>query len=236
MASTHSASYNRQTASHAQAGGCLSGFLLPPLAVLLVSLLLAAFSGRVPAQNRPVYANASAAASSPGSGSSGIAALFTAEVQWWAGHIQAWAAEAGLDPNLAATVMQIESCGDPQALSRAGASGLFQVMPYHFSAGENPFDPQTNARRGLAYLQRSLRTAGGDPRLGLAGYNGGIGVIGRAESSWANETVRYAYWGSGIYQDALLGAGHSPRLDEWLGRGGASLCRQAAQRLGIEGK
>jgi soluble lytic murein transglycosylase-like protein len=64
--------------------------------------------------------------------------------------------------------MQIESCGDPRARSRAGAMGLFQVMPYHFAGGDDPYNPDTNAVRGLAYLKRSLDTANGDPRLALA--------------------------------------------------------------------
>ena len=111
--------------------------------------------------------------------------------------------------------------------------GLFQVMPYHFTDSDDPYDPDTNAKRGLAYLQRSLEKAGGQARLALAGYNGGIGVIGRSESSWAGETQRYAYWGSGIYAEASSGATESSRLQEWLAAGGASLCRQAHARLGL---
>jgi len=162
-----------------------------------------------------------------------ISSVFTPEVQYWAGRIQDWAAAVGLDPNLVATVMQIESCGDPRAGSRAGAMGLFQVMPYHFTASDDPYAPDTNALRGLDYLRRSLETAHGDPRLALAGYNGGIGVIDRSEFDWAAETQRYAYWGSGIYAEASSGASESLRLQEWLTTSGVSLCRQAHDRLGI---
>ncbi|MBU4224925.1 MAG: transglycosylase SLT domain-containing protein [Chloroflexi bacterium] len=170
--------------------------------------------------------------------SAGLAPIFTPEVRYWAAEIQFWAAESGLDANLVATVMQIESCGNPLARSPAGAMGLFQVMHYHFYETDNPYDPDTNAVRGMAYLKRSLDAAGGDFRLALAGYNGGIGVISRAESAWAEETQRYVYWGSGIYQDAVTtnassGASESLRLQEWLAAGGASLCKQAKQRLGM---
>jgi hypothetical protein len=51
--------------------------------------------------------------------------------------------------------------------------------------------------------------------------------------SWAAETQRYAYWGSGIYAEASNGATESQRLQEWIAAGGASLCRQARSRLGI---
>jgi hypothetical protein len=167
-------------------------------------------------------------------GAAGLSPVFSAEVDAWGEEIVRWAEEAGLDPNMAATVMQIESCGDPRATSRSGAMGLFQVMPYHFASGENGYLPETNALRGMDYLRRSLETAAGDARLAFAGYNGGIGVIGWMESAWPAETVRYAYWGSGIYAEASSGAQESLRLQEWLQAGGASLCRQAAERLGID--
>jgi soluble lytic murein transglycosylase-like protein len=162
-----------------------------------------------------------------------LSPIFTPEIQHWAASIETWASAANVDPNLAATVMQIESCGDPLARSRSGAMGLFQVMPFHFYSSDNPYNPDTNAARGLDYLRRSLETSFGDARLAFAGYNGGIGVISRGEFSWAAETVRYVYWGSGIYTDAVSGAGSSPRLEEWLNAGGASLCRQAHERLGL---
>jgi hypothetical protein len=168
-----------------------------------------------------------------GGTSSGISPIFTKEIQYWAGDIVRWANAAGVDPNLAATVMQIESCGDPRATSRSGAAGLFQVMPYHFHTGENPYEPDTNALRGLDYLSRSLQTAHGNARLAMAGYNGGIGVIARGEWSWAAETLRYVRYGAPIYEDALSGAASSSALEEWYTKYGASLCRQASNRLSI---
>jgi hypothetical protein len=162
----------------------------------------------------------------------GISPIFTKEVQHWAKDIVRWANEASLDPNLVAVVMQIESCGDPRAISRSGAIGLFQVMPFHFHITDNPFDPDTNALRGLNYLSRSLEAAGGNPRLALAGYNGGIGVISRAEWDWPSETKRYVQIGEPIYEDARSGATSSPTMEQWYGRG-TSLCRQASNRLGI---
>jgi soluble lytic murein transglycosylase-like protein len=155
-------------------------------------------------------------------------------VQFWGYDILRWAQVAGLDPNLVATVMQIESCGDPRALSRSGAMGLFQVMPYHFTASDDPYNPDTNALRGLDYLRRSWDAAHGEARLALAGYNGGIGVIGWSEADWPAQTQHYAYWGSGIYTEASSGAQKSSRLQEWLNANGVSLCRQAKTRLGIE--
>jgi soluble lytic murein transglycosylase-like protein len=163
-----------------------------------------------------------------------LSPIFTPEVQHWAERIVAWATPFNLDPNLVATVMQIESCGGPSAVSRSGAQGLFQVMPFHFAPGETMQDPDTNAHRGLTYLALGLSRANGDAGLALAGYNGGHSQIGKVASLWPNQTQRYWYWGTGIYAEALSGQTTSARLQEWLEAGGASLCAKAAQELGLQ--
>lgn len=206
-------------------GGC-SGYALPPIVILLIAGTILA---RTPRSPTGLAAHAGALGAGPAA--SRIAALFTPEVQHWGSVLAAWAYDAGLDPDLAATIMQIESCGDPQALSRAGAIGLFQVMPFHFSATDEPYAPATNAARGLDYLARSLAAAEGDARLAFAGYNGGISTIHRPEWDWPHETIRYVHWSTGIYSDARAGAIRSPRLEEWLAAGGASLCRSARRHL-----
>ncbi|MBS1249943.1 MAG: hypothetical protein MAG431_01532 [Chloroflexi bacterium] len=257
-------SYEQAADESSRSHGCLSLFLLPPLAVFLVGFL---FSGQVSAETFPNPTSTSTLApkaalsqakkaersekaqevssseasdveeKAPSGGqplaepSGELAALFTPEVLYWEDKILAWSERQGLDPNLVATVMQIESCGDPQATSGAGAMGLFQVMPYHFAAGENGYDPGTNALRGLGYLRQALQK-GGSVRMAFAGYNGGITGAARGEAYWPSETVRYVYWGTGIYQAAQAGEGYSARLEEWLAFGGASLCRQAVMRQG----
>jgi soluble lytic murein transglycosylase-like protein len=157
-----------------------------------------------------------------------LAPLFAPQVLTWEAEILRWSDGYGLNPNLVATVMQIESCGNPHAVSRSGAQGLFQVMPFHFSAGENMQDPEINAQRGLVYLGESLIKSEGDIRRTFAGYNGGHGVIQWDPARWPAETRRYAYWGEGIYSDAAAGRASSPRLEEWLAAGGYSLCEDAS--------
>jgi len=175
--------------------------------------------------NRPYYA---AGAVGPNAALSPLSPVFTPEVQHWAPLIQAWGVLYQIDPNLIATVIQIESCGDPEVSSTAGAQGLFQVMPFHFTPGEDMLDVQTNARRGLDYLAGGLAKADGHAGLALAGYNGGHGMIDRGWSAWASETRRYYYWGSRIYAEVVSGMAASPTLDEWLGAGGSGLCTRAA--------
>jgi soluble lytic murein transglycosylase-like protein len=156
--------------------------------------------------------------------------IFTPEVQRWSSKIQAWSAQYGLPAPLIAAVMQIESCGDPLARSGAGAQGLFQVMPFHFAPGEVALDPDTNASRGLTYLARALKLAGGRVDLALAGYNGGHSRITQAPDLWPNETRRYVAWGSAIYADAAAGRTESSALEDWLQAGGARLCQAASAR------
>jgi soluble lytic murein transglycosylase-like protein len=224
---THAeANYDPHNHSGFARAGCCSAYAFPPLVVLMIAVGAVAMAFRVPGRAIP------ASAAPPGTPGA-ISSIFTREIQHWAAPIAGWSTGSSLDPNLVATVMQIESCGNPLALSRSGAIGLFQVMPYHFEAFDDAYLPDTNAARGLAYLAGAMRAAHGDARLAFAGYNGGIGVIGRAEWAWPDETVRYAYWASGIYADALSGADDSSRLEEWLAAGGASLCRSASEQLGL---
>jgi hypothetical protein len=234
-------------------GGGLPFYALPPIAALFIVVFVTLIAlkspltpSALPIDNSTMVLQNSAAPSgnavtpiwgSPDGNapavSSGLSPVFTKEVQHWGNDIVRWANAAGVDPNLAATVMQIESCGDPRATSRSGATSLFQVMPFHFKFGENPYDPEINALRGLNYLSRSLQAGGGNARLALAGYNGGIGVISRSEWAWPSETKRYVLYGAPIYEDARSGATSSASLTEWYQKYGASLCNQAAQRLGI---
>lgn len=162
-----------------------------------------------------------------------IASVFTPEVRHWEPQIVAWSQAYGVDPNLTAIIMQIESCGDPQAASYAGAQGLFQVMPFHFAAGEDALDPDTNARRGLNYFVERLSQTNGDIGRAFAGYNGGHVAAASSWDQWAAETQRYYRWSTGIYNDIQSGSAESPTVQDWLQVGGASLCRQAAQRLGL---
>lgn len=224
-----------QTAVASETGsGCLPFYALPPIGALLIVVFVTLIALKSPLSPSALPVNNSTMVLQSSVAPAGaISPIFTKEVQHWANDIVRWANAAGVDPNLAATVMQIESCGDPRATSRSGATSLFQVMPFHFKFGENPYDPETNAFRGLDYLSRSLQAGGGSARLALAGYNGGIGVIARSEWAWPAETKRYVLYGAPIYEDARSGATSSASLTEWYQKYGAGLCGQASQRLGI---
>ncbi len=75
-------------------------------------------------------------------------------------------------------VIQVESAGNPKAVSPKGAMGLMQLMPDTWSAlriqyhlGNDPFDPHDNILGGAAYLRELFDRFGASGFL--AAYNAG---------------------------------------------------------------
>jgi hypothetical protein len=165
-----------------------------------------------------------------------LAPLFTPQVSYWEADILRWAKTYDLEPNLLATVMQIESCGHPDVNSYAGAQGLFQVMPFHFASDENMLDPDTNAQRGAGYLKSCLGWAEGDIGLTLACYNGGPSVLQVSSRYWDQQVADYYHWGIAIYADALVRKPESETLNLWLDAGGARLCESAASAISVRSR
>lgn len=86
---------------------------------------------------------------------------------------------AGLQPELVLAVIHIESRFDRFAISRVGALGLMQVMPFWLKELNQPdanlFDIGTNLRFGCTILKYYLDKEKGDLRKALARYNGSAG-------------------------------------------------------------
>lgn len=169
----------------------------------------------------------------PQSGNIVLAPLFRPEVSYWEEDILRWSEAYQIEPNLLATVMQIESCGHPTVNSYAGAQGLFQVMPFHFAEEENMLDPDTNALRGANFLNQCLGWADGDVGLALACYNGGPSVLQKNPAYWDQQVHNYYKWGVPIYADALVSKPESETLNQWLAAGGQRLCDSAANEIGL---
>lgn len=87
-----------------------------------------------------------------------------------------------VSPALALAVISVESAGRADAVSRAGAQGLMQLIPAtaeRFGVSDS-FNAVENIRGGIAYLDWLLGNFGGDVVLALAGYNAGEGAVRRA--------------------------------------------------------
>ncbi len=104
-----------------------------------------------------------------------------------------------LDPDLILAVMHVESAFDRFAISRAGAQGLMQVMPFWRLEIGRPQDIlteiDTNIRYGTTILAHYLEVAEGDLVDALARYNGSRGrlnyperVVGQWRKVWRNKS------------------------------------------------
>lgn len=89
------------------------------------------------------------------------------------------ATRAQLNPELVLAVIDIESRFDRFAISRVGALGLMQVMPFWLKElnrpDDNLFDVTTNLRMGCTILKYYLDKSRGNLRIALARYNGSLG-------------------------------------------------------------
>ena len=89
--------------------------------------------------------------------------------------IRAAAEKHGVEAQLIASVIAVESNFNPRAVSRKLAQGLMQLMPETAArfAVTNMFDPAQNIEAGTRYLKELLERYGQDLRLALAAYNAG---------------------------------------------------------------
>lgn len=88
------------------------------------------------------------------------------------------AREYSLEPALLHAVIRVESAYNPEAISRAGAVGLMQLMPKTAAryGVDNPKDPAQNLVGGARFL-KDLLVRFQNLRLALAAYNAGEGNV-----------------------------------------------------------
>ncbi len=97
----------------------------------------------------------------------------------------------GLQPEVVLAVIEIESSFNRFAISRVGAQGLMQVMPFWKNEigrpSDNLTDTETNLRYGCAILKYYLDKENGRLSPALARYNGSYG------KTWYPEKVLDAW-------------------------------------------
>ncbi|HUL97499.1 MAG TPA: transglycosylase SLT domain-containing protein [Usitatibacter sp.] len=108
------------------------------------------------------------------------------------------AMRAGLDPHLVLAVIDVESKFRKYAVSRSGARGYMQVMPFWIAQigepGQNLFNERMNLRYGCTILRYYLDSEHGRLANALGRYNGSLGqpeypnrVLSALKARWALE-------------------------------------------------
>lgn len=112
----------------------------------------------------------------------------------YSAEIAAAARQHGVEEAIVRAIIHAESAYNPNALSRAGAQGLMQLMPAtarRFGVG-NAFDAGQNIQGGVQYLAWLLKRFNGDLTLASAGYNAGEGAVDKYKGVPPySETQRY---------------------------------------------
>ena len=92
-------------------------------------------------------------------------------------HLEATRAE--LQPELVLALIEVESWFDSYAISKAGAQGIMQVMPFWLKEvgrpDDNLIDLKTNLRMGCTILRYYMDIEKNDLHKALARYNGSRG-------------------------------------------------------------
>jgi soluble lytic murein transglycosylase-like protein len=119
------------------------------------------------------------------------------------------AIRAGLDPQLVLALIQVESSFRKFAVSRSGARGYMQVMPFWIGLvgrkGDNLFNLRTNLRYGCVILKHYLKVDRGDLFRALARYNGTVG-----RTDYPNQV--FAAWRGLWRYEGQLAAAPAPGL------------------------
>jgi soluble lytic murein transglycosylase-like protein len=93
--------------------------------------------------------------------------------------IESTASRYGVDHQLVRAVVQVESGGNPRAVSPKGAQGLMQLMPARAAllGVADAFDPRANLDAGVRHLRDLLLRFDGNVRLAVAAYNAGEDAV-----------------------------------------------------------
>ena len=122
--------------------------------------------------------------------------------------IAAAARQHGVDEAIVRAIIHAESAYNPNALSRAGAQGLMQLMPgtaRRFGVS-NAFDAKQNIQGGVQYLAWLLKRFNNNLTLAAAGYNAGEGAVDKYNGVPPySETQRYVQR-VGVLADRYRGA------------------------------
>jgi soluble lytic murein transglycosylase-like protein len=110
------------------------------------------------------------------------------------------AVRAGLDPHLVLSLIQVESGFNKYAVSRVGARGYMQVMPFWVKSigtrEHNLFHLRINLRYGCTIMRHYLDMEKGNLYRALGRYNGSLG---RAEYPNLVKAAWHKHWTAPVH-------------------------------------
>jgi soluble lytic murein transglycosylase-like protein len=98
---------------------------------------------------------------------------------WMANYAERYARAHNLSPALVRAIIKAESNGQRKAVSRKGAMGVMQLMPFTSKRMNvsDPFDPIENIEGGVKYIKELLATFDGNLANTIAAYNAGPAAV-----------------------------------------------------------
>lgn len=148
---------------------------------------------------------------------------------------------AGLDPQLVLAVIQVESNFRKYAVSRSGARGYMQVMPFWVTllgrSTHNLFNLRTNLRYGCVILKYYLEREKGNLFRALSRYNGSLGkpeyadlVLKTLRATWHYDG-KLAVTFPENHESAASQSGKSLAIVSWIASAAAG--GSGARRIGL---
>jgi len=98
---------------------------------------------------------------------------------WMNGYVDRVSRANDLPPALVHAIIKAESNGQRKAVSRKGAEGVMQLMPFTSKRMRvaDPFDPIENIEGGIKYIKELLVTFEGNLTNAVAAYNAGPAAV-----------------------------------------------------------
>jgi soluble lytic murein transglycosylase len=101
--------------------------------------------------------------------------------EWMSNYVDRYARAQNLPPALVRAIIKAESNGQRKAVSRKGAKGVMQLMPFTSKRlnVSDPFDPIENIEGGVRYIKELLAVFEGNLAYTIAAYNAGPAAVKR---------------------------------------------------------
>jgi soluble lytic murein transglycosylase len=99
--------------------------------------------------------------------------------EWMSNYADRYARAHNLPPALVRAIIKAESNGQRRAVSRKGAKGVMQLMPFTSKRMNvsDPFDPIENIEGGVKYIKELLAIFEGNLAYTIAAYNAGPAAV-----------------------------------------------------------